>query len=621
MCGICGIYNYSETGRPVDPNRIKAMTDAMLSRGPDDEGTHIQGGLGLGFRRLSIVDLSGGHQPLSDETGSLWLVLNGEIYNYPQLKKELLSRGHKFKTASDAEAVLHLYQDHGPELLSRIEGMFAFALWDSEKRRLILARDRTGIKPLYYNDNGKRLIFGSSIASILTDPLVKKDISLSAFSDFLALRYVPAPETAIKGVKKLEPGHFLLADAEGFTTKRYWSIPARLPRLSETEAKEMLSKQLLKSIGSHLMSDVPVAAFLSGGIDSSIVVGAMVKLGARPKTFTAGFEGDPLFDELPYAKQVADHWGLENFHVQIGAVDVQQHIAGIARALEEPIADPAAIPGYFLSQMAARQVKVVLTGEGADETFAGYRRYWWALERSGRLRSLSSLGPGPARLIDKMGFNFYRHRSLKLLTEPKLSTSYLENIALFNFNERRSLAGPVLKDLMLSRPYPRQPEELFKDMSDLEPIDQLQYADTSYWLPDDLLIKMDKITMAHSLEARVPFLDNDLLTLAWQVSGSIRFKNGTSKYLLRQIAGDLLPPEILNRPKQGFDLPLARWFRGPLGEYARQTIMESRMVREKLINPTVAEEYLKQHLTQKQDRSFQIYALMFWGIWERELLR
>jgi asparagine synthase (glutamine-hydrolysing) len=596
------------------------MMEAMRSRGPDDTGTYFQAGLGLGFRRLSIVDLSGGHQPLSDETGSLWLVLNGEIYNYPQLKKELVSRGHKFKTASDAEAVLHLYQEHGPDLLSKLEGMFAFALWDSEKRRLMLARDRTGIKPLYYNDNGKRLIFGSSLASILTDLSVKKDISLSAFSDFLALRYVPAPDTAVNEVKKLEPGHFLLSEVKGISIKRYWSIPVRLPRLPEAEARELLSHQLLKSIGSHLMSDVPVAAFLSGGIDSSIVVGAMVKLGARPKTFTAGFEGDPLFDELPYARQVADHWGLENFQVQIGAADVQQHVADIARALEEPIADPAAIPGYFLSQIAAQQVKVVLTGEGADETFAGYRRYWWALERRGRLRSLSSLGSGPARLIDKMGFNFYRHRSLKLLTEPKLSTAYLENIALFNLKERQALAGPVLKELMASQPYPKRPKELFKKLSGLEPIDQLQYADTSYWLPDDLLIKMDKITMAHSLEARVPFLDNDLLTLAWQVSGSIRFKNGTSKYLLRKIADDLLPPEILKRPKQGFDLPLARWFRGPLGEFARQAIMDSRMVRGKWINPMAVEDYLKQHLSQKHDRSFQIYALMFWSIWEREIL-
>ena len=620
MCGICGIYNYDDPGRPAELGLVLAMMQAMVKRGPDDDGTHIHGCLGLGFRRLSIVDLSGGHQPLCDETGSLWLVLNGEIYNYPQLKKELLDRGHKLKTASDAEAVLHLYQDYGPELLSRLEGMFAFALWDSNLRRLMLARDRTGIKPLYYHDDGKRLIFGSSLVSVLTDPSVKKELSLTAFSDFLALRYVPGPDTAIESVKKLEPGHFLLSDVKGISIKRYWSIPARLPRLPEAEARELLSQQLLKSIGSHLMSDVPVAAFLSGGIDSSIVVGAMVKLGARPKTFTAGFEGDPLFDELPYAKQVADHWGLENYQVQIGAADVQQHIAGIARALEEPIADPAAIPGYFLSQMAAQQVKVVMTGEGADETFAGYRRYWWALERSRRLRSLSSLGPGPARLIDKMGFNFYRHRSLKLLTEPKLSTAYLENISLFNLNERWLLAGPALKDLLLSRPYPRQPEELFKDLGDLEPIDQLQYADSSYWLPDDLLIKMDKITMAHSLEARVPFLDNDLLTLAWQVSGSIRFKNGTSKYLLREIAKDLLPSEILKRPKQGFDLPLARWFRGPLGAFAHQTIMDSRMVREKWVDPAVAEEYLKQHSAQKHDRSFQIYSLMFWSIWEREIM-
>lgn len=617
MCGICGIYNYTEPTRPVDPNLIKAMMQAMLSRGPDDEGIHIQGGLGLGFRRLSIVDLAGGHQPLSDETGSLWLVLNGEIYNYPQLKQELLAKGHKLKTASDAEAVLHLYQDYGPDLLSRLEGMFAFALWDSNLHQLMLARDRTGIKPLYYSDNGKRLVFGSSMISVLKDPEVKKDISLRAFSDFLTLRYVPAPDTAIEGVKKLEPGHFLLAATEGITKKRFWSIPARQARLPEAEARELLKRQLMKSIGSHLMSDVPVAAFLSGGIDSSIVVGAMVKLGAQPKTFTAGFEGDPLFDELPFAKKVADHWGLENFQVQVSAADVQQHVADITRALEEPIADPAAIPGYFLSQMAARQVKVVLTGEGADETFAGYRRYWWALERNSRLKVLSSLGSGPARLADKMGFNFYRHRSIKLLTEPKLSTAYLENIALFNLKERQVLAGPVLDDLMSSRPYPRQPEELFKDICDLEPIDQLQYADTSYWLSDDLLIKMDKITMAHSLEARVPFLDNDLVALAWQVSGSIRYKNGTSKYLLREIAGELLPPEILKRPKQGFDLPLAHWFRGPLGKFARQAIMDSRMIKEKWINPVVAEDYLKQHLNQKHDRSFQIYALMFWSFWEQ----
>jgi asparagine synthase (glutamine-hydrolysing) len=597
------------------------MIQAMLSRGPDDVGQHLEGSLGLGFRRLSIVDLAGGHQPLTDEQGSLRLVLNGEIYNYPRLRPELLAAGHKLRSSSDAEAVLHLYQDHGDECMKKLDGMFAFALWDPEKKCLLLCRDRMGIKPLYYHDNGKRLIFASSLRSLLADRSLSRQISLEALNSFMALRYVPAPDTIIQDVKKLEPGCILKVSEKGLRVQKYWDIPLTLRRLERDQAEQKVERQIEESVRSHLMSDVPVAAFLSGGIDSSIAVGAMVAAGVKPLTFSAGFDRQDEYDELHFAQLVAKHWGLENQQVRVGPKEVRENLADIVRALEEPLADPAAIPGYFLSQLAARQVKVVLTGEGADETFAGYKRYHWAQRRQGMLGLISKLGSAPAQTAGRVGFDFYRLRTAKLLTEPSFPKAYQENVSLFNLEERRRLYGHQLLETLDAIPYPLGPLATFRKTAELPLIEQLLYADSKYWLADDLLIKMDKVSMAHSLEARVPFLDHHMVELAWSISPELKYKRGVSKQIFRVAGRKFIPREVFHRPKHGFDLPLARWLRGPLGGYARDTVMESTSVRQGIFKQPAVESFFREHMESKHDRSFQIFALLCWALWEREFLK
>jgi asparagine synthase (glutamine-hydrolysing) len=459
MCGICGIYNHGVLARPADRQLVQRMMDAMASRGPDDQGLQDDGPLALGFRRLSIVDLSpAGHQPMTDEGGALWLALNGEIYNAPALRRELLSRGHAFRSGSDAETVLHLYQELGAALVQRLDGMFAFALWDREKKQLLLARDRMGIKPLYYHLDGERVAFASSFRSLLCDPSITRQIDPAALNDYFALRYVPAPDTMISGVKKLMPGHWMTVTPGTITTRQYWDIPVDGPKRSFAAAQADLKSALDNAVSSHLMSDVPVAAFLSGGVDSSIVVGAMVKAGARPETFSAGFGDDPEFTELAYAKLVADHWGLKNHQVLIGPAEFESSLSDVVHALEEPIADPAAVPGYFLSRLAGQQFKVVLTGEGADETFGGYKRYCWANRRQGWLAPLSAMGPGPARLAGRMGFDYFRLRTAQFLTIPAAMQAYLENVSLFNFPERRGILGPAARDAIGDGRYPQQPD-------------------------------------------------------------------------------------------------------------------------------------------------------------------
>ncbi|MEW6685359.1 MAG: asparagine synthase (glutamine-hydrolyzing) [Candidatus Edwardsbacteria bacterium] len=619
MCGICGVYNYRQLDKPVNEELIQAMTEAMKVRGPDDEGAYYEGPLGLGFRRLSIVDLTGGHQPLCDETGKIWLVLNGEIYNYPVLQRELMTRGHKFKTQSDAEVVLHLYQDCGMNLLEKLQGMFAFALWDSNKRLLLLARDRLGIKPLYYYPDFKHISFASSLAGLLCDSGISRKLNLRALNDFFSLRYVLAPDTILEGVKKLEPGHLLLVEPDSFKERQYWDIPLSYGKtFSESEAREELKTKLKKTITSHLMSDVPVAAFLSGGIDSSIVVGAMVEAGVKPKTFSVGFSDEPDYSELKYAKIVADYWGLENYEVIVKPETLKSSLSSIIEALEEPIADPAAIPGYFLSQLAAQQVKVVLTGEGADERFGGYRRYYWAQKREGILSWLSRIGKGFPKLADIFNMDFYHHRTWKFLTEPAPSIAYLENMALFTKSEREALYSPEMYQFVRDGLYPEKIIQSFAQNSEgHDLIERLLYLDTKFWLADDLLIKMDKVSMAHSLEARVPFLDHQLVELSTSIPFSLKYKGKTSKYILRQSMKEVLPPEIMEREKHAFDVPIAEWLRRDLSDYVRSVLLAENTRQSDYFNLSYIEKMLNEHQSGIRNWCFQLWALLNFEIWRR----
>ncbi len=620
MCGICGIYNHGAPKRQADQDLVKQMMGAMASRGPDDQGDHFEDGLGLGFRRLAIVDLSpAGHQPMEDESGTLRLVLNGEIYNAPALRRELETGGHRFRSHSDAEVVLHLYQELGCGLLNRLEGMFAFALWDPGQTRLLLARDRMGVKPLYYFADQNHFAFASSFRSLLCDPAIAREVDAIALNDFLALRYVPAPATLIRGVKKLEPGHRLVVTPGNMAVARYWDIPLNGPRRPFPEARADLAPALDAAVASHLMSDVPVAAFLSGGVDSSIVVGAMVKAGARPETFSAGFGDDPEFTELAYAKLVADHWGLKNHQVLVGPAEFERSLPEVVRALEEPIADPAAVPGYYLSQAAAHGFKVVLTGEGADETFGGYKRYCWANRREGWLAPLSGLGSGPSWLAERMGLGYFRQRTAQLLTVPEASQAYLENVSLFSSSERRDIMGPVVRGAGGGH-LPGQPARAFARASAASLSERLMYADSKYWLADDLLIKMDKVSMAHSLEARVPLLDRRLVELAWRVDPRWKYRGRVSKHMLREIGKEYLPPAVFERPKHGFDLPIRDWFRGRLSSYVSDIVLDRRWLQRGFVERDEVERLWREHHRGRRDNSFQLFGLLTLALWEKEWL-
>lgn len=621
MCGICGVYNYGVKEKPVERNLIQQMMDKMQDRGPDDAGTYFAGSLALGFRRLAIIDILGGHQPLSDESEKLWLVLNGEIYNYPALRQELIARGHHFKTQTDAEVVLHLYQDYGLDFLQNLEGMFAFALWDADSKLLILARDRLGIKPLYYFKDDKRFCFASSLNSLLCHPDIPKSLDPFALYDFLSLRYVPAPQTLFLGVHKLLPGHFLLVQPEGIQERVYWDIPLDSLKIPDKEAKEAVAVKLKEVISSHLISDVPVGAFLSGGIDSSIVVGGMVKAGAKPKTFSAVFKDGQGYNELEYAKMVADYWGLENFQVQIGPEDLKQNLAAIVEILGEPIADPAAVAGYMLSELASGQVKVVLTGEGADETFAGYRRYYWAQKRQGLLKWLPRVGKNALQFAEKININSRHLRTLSLLLEPDQFIAYMENIALFNKKERQGLLGQVLKNVTGEYTFAHRQKETFILAGNNNLLEKMLYTDAKFWLPDDLLLKMDKVSMAHSLEARVPFLDHKLVELAWRLAGRMKYRGSISKYILRQAAEEFLPAVIRKRAKHAFDLPLKRWLRQDLFDFSQELILEMEFIKKGWLNRKYILQMLRDQKNGRYDYSLQIFALMTLSLWENIYLK
>ena len=621
MCGICGVYNYGVKEKPVERSLIQAMMDKMQDRGPDDAGTYFAGSLALGFRRLAIIDILGGHQPLSDESEKFWLVLNGEIYNYPALRQDLITKGHYFKTKTDAEVVLHLYQDYGLDFLQKLEGMFAFALWDDHSKLLILARDRLGIKPLYYFKDDKRFCFASSLNSLFCHPDIPKSLDPFALYDFLSLRYVPAPQTLFLGVRKLLPGHFLLVKPEGIQERVYWDIPLDSLQIPDKEAKEAVTVKLKEVISSHLISDVPVGAFLSGGLDSSIVVGGMVKAGAKPKTFSAVFKHGQGYNELEYAKMVADYWGLENFQVLIGPEDLKQNLAAIVEILGEPIADPAAVAGYILSELASAQVKVVLTGEGADETFAGYRRYYWAQKRQGLLKWLPRAGKNALRFAETINMNGRHLRTLSLLVEPDPFIAYMENIALFNKKERQGLSGSVLKNVIGEYAFAQRHKEAFVWASNNNLLERMLYTDAKFWLPDDLLLKMDKVSMAHSLEARIPFLDHKLVELAWRLAGRMKYRGSISKYILRQAAEEFLPAVIRKRAKHAFDLPLKRWLGQDLFDFSQELILEMEFIKKGWLNRKYILQMLRDQKNGRYDYSLQIFALMTLSLWENIYLK
>ena len=610
MCGIAGFID-GERSRENAEQLIDRMCQVIRHRGPDDQGVWVDDGVALGMRRLSIIDLAGGHQPIFNEDQSMLVVLNGEIYNYRELQKELQERGHHFRTNSDTEAIVHAYEEYGDECVKHLRGMFTFAIWDRKRQRLLAARDRFGKKPLNYYWDGEKLIFGSEIKSIL-EAGIPREVNHIALDEYLVYRCVPAPNTLFKGVMKLPPAHILVYENGQVCTKRYWELPfTPTCRDDEATAIERTRALLKDAVEVRLMSEVPLGAFLSGGIDSSVVVGLMSSTMSQPvKTFSIGFEEDD-FSELPYARQIAKHFGTDHheFFVRPELISV---LPQLVWAYDEPFSDASMLPTYYVSKLAREYVTVVLTGDGGDEIFGGYtpyRREWFISRIPPILRSLLAFGsrfmPDGMRGKNRLG---------SLLLD--LPTRVLRSGMLFAPDSRSSMYSPeYFAQVCDHNPYELLISE-FRAVSDLDITAQQQYVDARRYLTDDILVKVDKASMFNSLETRAPLLDQYLVEYVASLPSTLRMRNGVLKYLLKKVAADLLPAEILTRGKQGFGVPIKHWFRGDLNGYAYELLLSPRAQQRGIFNPAFVRNLLQAHArTTLVNHSSAIWALLCLELW------
>jgi asparagine synthase (glutamine-hydrolysing) len=615
MCGICGIYNFG-TQAPVDRDALKRAADAMAHRGPDDEGFYVDGDLGLGNRRLSIIDLPGGHQPIANEDESLWISFNGEIYNYRELRPGLEACGHRFRTASDTETILHLYEEHGLACVDHLRGMFAFALWDARARRLLLARDRIGIKPLFYRLEPGRIVFASELRALRELAGPPLEIEPQAVYDFFSFRYVPAPQTFYRGVEKLLPGHLLVVDRQGARRQSYWDVPPEEESAKSDDewAQEVLA-QLRDAVRLRLIADVPLGVFLSGGVDSTAVVALMAELGARPlRTFSVGFE-ERGYNELPFARRVAERYATEHHELVIRPADLSEDLPRLVAFRDEPIAEPTDIALYRIARLAAQQVKVVLAGEGGDELFAGYPKY--AVDRLAELVSAF-----PAEVTQALvRWLPYRQRRLKVALEALSVADEGQRAATwfasFSSEERAALFAPdFLAQVDQAHPA-RVFEEYLARVRDRSPLKRMLYADLKVWLPDNLLLRGDQMTMAASIEERVPFLDHKLVELAGRIPGRILTRGFRTKVLLKRALRPYLPEETVRRRKVGFTVPVGLWFRKTLQPLVADLLLSPTSRARGYFNTANVERFVREHFDGVRDRQKQLWALVNFELWQR----
>ena len=615
MCGICGVYNFG-TGAPADPVALKRATDAMAHRGPDDEGFHIDGPLGLGNRRLSIIDLPGGHQPIANEDESIWITFNGEIYNYRDLRPDLLARGHKFRTHSDTETILHLYEEYGFECLEHLRGMFAFAIWDSRKRLLFVARDRLGVKPLFYQVDAGRLAFASELRTLRELLPRAPEIDPQSVYDFFGFRYIPAPRTFYRGVEKLLPGHYLVADSTSVRTQAYWDIPPEdeTSKNSREIAAEIV-ELLRESVRLRLIADVPLGVFLSGGTDSSAVVAFMAELGARPlRTYTVGFD-ESEHSELPYARDVANRFETEHHELIVTPQHMNDELPRLVAFRDEPIAEPTDVALYLISKLAAQSVKVVLAGEGGDELFAGYPKY--AAER---LAGVFSMLPSAATRAISRWLPYGQHRVRTALEALSIRDEAERNIAWFasfSREERENLfASDFLAQVDTSHPA-RVIESYLEKVRDRSPLKRMLYADLKVWLPDNLLLRGDQMTMAASIEERGPFLDHRLVEMAARIPTRMLTRGFKTKVLLKDALRPYVPKNALFRRKVGFRVPVGEWFKKPLRSLVGDLLLSSQAKTRGYFNARNMENFIREHFDGVRDRQKQLWALVNFELWCR----
>lgn len=581
MCGICGKFNFDRENR-VSPVLLKSMADAMVHRGPDDEGFYTSGSVGLGFRRLSIIDLAGGHQPLSNETGTIWIVFNGEIYNYQDLHAELVAKGHIFKTKSDTEVIVHLYEEYGTDCVQKMRGMFAFAIWDSGSKTLFLARDRVGIKPLYYYVAKDFVSFASEMKAILADPAVLRQVDPQIIDKFLTYYYVPGDRTLLRNLLKLEPGHTLTIRDGKVETRQYWDLDftPRDDRRSAREYEEQLLELLEQTVRLHMISDVPVGFLLSGGFDSTAMLSLASKKTDKPiSTYTVGFSSPDVVDERPFARLAAKRFGSEHYEITMSSSEFVDFLPEYVWHMEEPVVEPPAVALFYVSKLASSYVKVLISGEGGDEAFAGYENfrniYWFERIK----RAVGPLRNPAAKLMSLMGKTIHSRILSKyspLLTE-NFTDYYLSRTSnpfhYFNRSANDLYSAGMMTQISKSKSVETVRKHLDR-ATDFGVLEKMLYVDTKTWLPDDLLIKADKMTMANSVELRVPFLDHKVLEFAAGLPRIQKVRGWKMKYLAKRALRRHVPEEILNRKKAGFPVPYATWLRNSLRARVEEVLLD-----------------------------------------------
>ncbi len=627
MCGIAGFARRS----PVSPEvaraarvdatvAVRRMCDAIRHRGPDDEGCYVDEGAAIGMRRLSIIDLATGHQPIANEDRTVWVVFNGEIYNFRELRAELQRAGHEFATATDTEVIVHGYEQWGADVFGRLRGMFGIAVWDTTTRVLWLARDRVGIKPLYYAETPDRLIFGSELKALLASGDIEPALDPAALDHFLTFLYTPRDRAVLRGVRKLPPGHLLRWSDGRAEVRPFWQVPAEATFAgTEDEAVDRLHGVLGDAVRGHMMSDVPLGAFLSGGIDSSLVVGLMAGASARPvRTFSIGFD-EPAWDERPYARRVAEHFHTEHHELVVRpeGLDVLDRIV---MHFDEPFADVSALPTWYVSELARRHVTVVLTGDGGDELFGGYDRYLphrrvAQVDRyAGGMAQVMARGVWPVMPRGMTGRNFLRH----IAQGPR--GRYVDDIAFFHDEEKASLYTPGFARQVGPCGAEQAMAERFARFARLPFSGQMMAVDLETYLPEDVLTKVDRMSMAHSIESRVPLLDNEVIAFATSLPPAWKIRDGVRKHLLKRVAARLLPDEILTRRKQGFGVPLERWFRGSLRDLFGDLLGSARTRQRGYFEPAFIDRVLQEHLSGRRDHALRLWQLVMFELWHRHYL-
>ncbi|MDF2926922.1 MAG: asnB [Paenibacillaceae bacterium] len=614
MCGITGVMLFDES--IPDMHVLKRMTDVIVHRGPDDSGFWTEPGIGLAFRRLSIIDIKEGHQPLCNEDESVWITFNGEIYNYKTLRSQLTDRGHIFKTHCDTEVIVHLYEEHGEECVKYLRGMFTFAIWDRRTRHLFIARDHFGIKPLYYHATGSYFVYGSEIKSLLASGEIRRSIRPESLLSYLTFQYVPEPDTMFEGIQKLPPATTITVRPDGtFRLRKYWDPMFEPVKRSLEQDIEELRERLRDSVTHHMVSDVERGCFLSSGIDSTAIAAHMRAI--EPiRTFSVGFEG--ANNETIIARETAAALGTEHYSKVITEKEFFDAIPAAVWHQDEPVADPSAIALYHVAELASEHVTVVLSGEGADELFGGYRIY----REPGALRALEWLPPGLKRTLHQLFAKLpegMKGRSYLMRGTTPLEERFLGNAKIFT----EDMKGEVLRvsaDLLRNYKNPVQiAGEFYKKTAHLDPVTRMQYIDMNLWLPGDILMKADKMTMAHSLELRVPFLDKELFELARRIDVGNRIAGGTTKYVFRKAMQGIIPDPILNRPKLGFPVPLREWLKGPHAGRMLEEIRASGI--DSFVHMGEVERMIKLHRDGVQDSSRRLWVIYMFALWHATYLQ